>query len=176
VITPILLMAGAFATGSWLFSRWLQRFGIRPARPQAAAICYRWKQGEASGLEFLLVRTRNDRRWIFPKGNVETGETPAQAAVRETREEAGIDGRITGELATIEHRGDLVSLWLLEVDAESPAGRGERQWKWLAFKEAKAALKEHRSKERAAPLIDALVAAQRQLVLQQGGTPLTPPQ
>lgn len=39
--------------------------------------------------------------WSLPKGHIETGETAEQAAVREVREETGIEGQILGELGTI---------------------------------------------------------------------------
>jgi ADP-ribose pyrophosphatase YjhB (NUDIX family) len=40
--------------------------------------------------------------WSLPKGHVEEGETPAQAAVREVAEETGLTGRILGRLGTID--------------------------------------------------------------------------
>jgi 8-oxo-dGTP pyrophosphatase MutT (NUDIX family) len=50
---------------------------------------------------------RIDRRgrleWVLPKGHVEPGETPAQAAVREVREETGLDARVVSELGPIEY-------------------------------------------------------------------------
>ena len=52
---------------------------------------------------FLLVHERkHGGGWYFPAGRVEPGETLAQAAVRETREEAGIDVELTG-IYRIEH-------------------------------------------------------------------------
>jgi 8-oxo-dGTP pyrophosphatase MutT (NUDIX family) len=42
------------------------------------------------GWRALLLRSY--RHWDFPKGQVEPGETPLDAARRETREETGIDG------------------------------------------------------------------------------------
>jgi 8-oxo-dGTP pyrophosphatase MutT (NUDIX family) len=49
---------------------------------------------------------RLDRRgrllWSLPKGHVEVGETAAEAAVREVREETGIEGAVIGELGTID--------------------------------------------------------------------------
>jgi 8-oxo-dGTP pyrophosphatase MutT (NUDIX family) len=43
----------------------------------------------ADGARLLLLRAY--RNWDFPKGQVEDGEDPLAAAIRETREEAGID-------------------------------------------------------------------------------------
>lgn len=49
---------------------------------------------------------RHDRRgrlvWSLPKGHVEPGETPEAAAIREVREETGIDGRVLAPLGTID--------------------------------------------------------------------------
>jgi bis(5'-nucleosidyl)-tetraphosphatase len=43
---------------------------------------------EGESMRFLLLRAF--RNWDFPKGQVEPGEDPLSAAVRETREETGI--------------------------------------------------------------------------------------
>jgi 8-oxo-dGTP pyrophosphatase MutT (NUDIX family) len=55
------------------------------------------------GSQILLISTQNGRRWQLPKGHIETGETPEQAAVREVREETGITGRVVGRLPEIEY-------------------------------------------------------------------------
>ena len=99
------------------------------ARPSvAAAVCYRRGDGR---LEFLLVRTKHGDKWTFPKGHVEQGETPADAAAREAREEAGVSGTIADHPLTYyvypggsdgpgERR---VAAFLLEVTSQSaPAG------------------------------------------------------
>jgi ADP-ribose pyrophosphatase YjhB (NUDIX family) len=44
----------------------------------------------------LLVRHAGDRQWAVLGGVVELGEAPAQTAVREAREEIGVDVRIRG--------------------------------------------------------------------------------
>ncbi|NNM68325.1 MAG: NUDIX domain-containing protein [Spirochaetales bacterium] len=46
--------------------------------------------------QVVLVQTRNQERWIFPKGQPENGKSPAKVALQEGREEAGITGRILG--------------------------------------------------------------------------------
>ena len=52
----------------------------------------------------LIGRTDRQSRllWSLPKGHIEAGETAEEAAVREVREETGIDGDIIGELGTID--------------------------------------------------------------------------
>ena len=44
----------------------------------------------AYGGRFLLLRNRNGQ-WVLPKGHIEAGETTEDAALREVREEAGLD-------------------------------------------------------------------------------------
>ena len=46
--------------------------------------------------EVLLIRRSDNDNWAVPGGAVDLGESVAQAAVRETREESGIDCKITG--------------------------------------------------------------------------------
>ena len=40
--------------------------------------------------------------WCLPKGHLEEGETPEQAAIREIEEETGIRGRVLSPLGTID--------------------------------------------------------------------------
>lgn len=40
--------------------------------------------------EVLLIRGVDENAWTFPKGHAEPGETPWQAALRETAEEVGL--------------------------------------------------------------------------------------
>ncbi len=47
------------------------------------------REMDDGGARLLLLRAYRD--WDFPKGGVEPGEEPLAAAIRETREEAGID-------------------------------------------------------------------------------------
>jgi 8-oxo-dGTP pyrophosphatase MutT (NUDIX family) len=41
-----------------------------------------------------LVTSRNGRRWVLPKGRIDPGHTPEQAALIEAWEEAGIIGTL----------------------------------------------------------------------------------
>jgi 8-oxo-dGTP pyrophosphatase MutT (NUDIX family) len=59
-------------------------------RSQFASLCYRVKQNRT---EILLITSRRSGRWIVPKGWPEIGMTPAEAAMKEAWEEAGVVGR-----------------------------------------------------------------------------------
>lgn len=50
-----------------------------------------------------LIATRRRTRWGLPKGAVSEGETSEQAALREVREETGIEAKILRPLGTIEY-------------------------------------------------------------------------
>ena len=63
-------------------------------RQQVAALC--WRQSEGA-VEFLLITTRRTGRWTPPKGNVDEGATPPEAAATEAWEEAGATGDIAAE-------------------------------------------------------------------------------
>jgi 8-oxo-dGTP pyrophosphatase MutT (NUDIX family) len=46
--------------------------------------------------EILLIRRTDNGNWAVPGGAIDLGESVGQAAVRETREETGIECEITG--------------------------------------------------------------------------------
>jgi 8-oxo-dGTP pyrophosphatase MutT (NUDIX family) len=57
-------------------------------RPHVAAIR---PQGKPEGL------------WALPKGNLDPGESPAETAVREVREETGVAGRLVEKLGDVKY-------------------------------------------------------------------------
>jgi 8-oxo-dGTP pyrophosphatase MutT (NUDIX family) len=107
---------------------------------QAGAVVFR-RDGAESPLRILIVRARkNPDDWIFPKGHIENGESPAEAAVREAEEEAGVTGRVVAALfpAVTFSQGDRtvrVHYFLVEFTGEVKA-RERREQAWLPPPEA----------------------------------------
>lgn len=106
---------------------------------------------DARGWRVLILRAF--RLWDFPKGAVEAGETPRQAAVREAREETAIDDLVFrwGEAFTETApyaRGKVARYFVAESPRAavrlrpSPAlGRAEHhEFRWTTFDEARALL------------------------------------
>ena len=55
------------------------------------AVVYRFINDE---IRFLLIKNKRSAHWGFPKGHIERGETCEQTAIREVREETGINIQI----------------------------------------------------------------------------------
>lgn len=55
------------------------------------------------GPRILLISVLEGRRWQLPKGHIEEGETPEQAAIREVQEETGVTGTIRAPLPGVEY-------------------------------------------------------------------------
>ena len=96
---------------------------------------------ERAGISILLVRAKRDPSlWIFPKGHIEPGETPRACAVRETREEAGVEGQALGEIGEpleFEWSGlrFRVQYFLIRMTSESDETDG-REKAWFPVDEA----------------------------------------
>jgi 8-oxo-dGTP pyrophosphatase MutT (NUDIX family) len=61
------------------------------ARIQYGALC--WRPG-SSGVEVLLITSRDTGRWVIPKGWPMPGLSPESAAAQEAWEEAGVEGTV----------------------------------------------------------------------------------
>jgi 8-oxo-dGTP diphosphatase len=73
-----------------------------PVRRQVSAggVAFRRTGG---GIEIAVIRPRATQRWQLPKGLVDPGESPEATAVREVREEAGVDGEIVAPIEEIQY-------------------------------------------------------------------------
>jgi 8-oxo-dGTP pyrophosphatase MutT (NUDIX family) len=117
---------------------------------QIAVLPYRRRAGnDDTAIDILLITSRETGRWVIPKGNIDSGQTPHGAAVSEALEEAGVrgrtDDRVIGHYRYHKYRTrehwDLaeVAVFAMEVTHELDAWKemAERKRKW--FPRAKAA-------------------------------------
>lgn len=91
-----------------------------------------------NGLFFILLLHRKELKdWVFPKGHVEKGEDPYRTAVREIKEEVGLDVSDGKELPDIEYdnaenpNGISVKMYLFKsnrIDLKTIDGEGEPYW------------------------------------------------
>ena len=58
--------------------------------------------------KILLTQREDFETWILPSGGVEDGESIAQAAIRETKEETGLDVELTGLVGIYSRLGNMV--------------------------------------------------------------------
>jgi 8-oxo-dGTP pyrophosphatase MutT (NUDIX family) len=114
-------------------------------RRQAAAIPYRIRKRR---LEVALVTTSRGKGWIVPKGSVDDGEGPRQAAIREAEEEAGILGVLArkplGRYRHVNGNGTCrVDVYLMRVTdvREHWLEEDVRQRRWMRIREAAACLR-----------------------------------
>jgi 8-oxo-dGTP pyrophosphatase MutT (NUDIX family) len=126
----------------------------RKPRDIVAAITYAVVDGDP---RLLLVRTSRGRRWTFPKGKVEEGESAPEAALREAREEAGVIGAIEGGPFTTyrypsKHGEREIAAYLLRADptAELAPSEAVRTPEWMSAREARDRLRHRRTKRHAA--------------------------
>ena len=66
----------------------------------AGGVAFRWKDSEP---EIAIVSVKPKLRWQLPKGIVDAGESPEVAAMREVREEAGVETERLDLIETIEY-------------------------------------------------------------------------
>ena len=73
-----------------------------PVRDQVSAggIVFRKENGRT---DVAIVSVGAQHRWQLPKGLVDSGESPEAAAVRDAREEAGVESEIVSHIETVEY-------------------------------------------------------------------------
>jgi 8-oxo-dGTP pyrophosphatase MutT (NUDIX family) len=117
---------------------------------QFGAIPYRHVDGE---IVFLMITSRGTGKWIFPKGGLIEGLSPAESAAQEAYEEAGVRGQLgaapAGHYRTHRSRHGSenqvsVAMYPLEVEVQLDdwPEKGERKRHWVTLAEARLLLSE----------------------------------
>lgn len=119
--------------------------------------------------KIVLVTSLGRKRWVLPKGHVDDGYTPKEAALLEAYEEAGVKGRIQGKSAIgtydytkpddTEKNRYFTDVYLMSVEKELDdwPEKKERKRTWMTIADAIDALEESDLKKivkKAAKLID----------------------
>jgi phosphohistidine phosphatase len=114
-------------------------------RRQAAVIPYRIRKER---IEVALVTTSNGKRWIVPKGSIDDGERPRDAAIREAEEEAGLRGIVArtpvGRYRHVNGDGRYrVDVYLMRVTKvrERWQEHKRRQRRWMNVRKAAASVR-----------------------------------
>ncbi|MEB2309170.1 MAG: NUDIX domain-containing protein [Candidatus Brocadiaceae bacterium] len=74
----------------------IQIFKVYDMPTHAGSVTFRRSHNK---LLFLIISSANGTSWVLPKGHIELGESPEEAALRELHEEAGVTGQIIDRLS-----------------------------------------------------------------------------
>jgi len=118
-----------------------------------------WREKE--GLEVLLIHRPKYDDWTLPKGKLDDGEGPEEAAVRETEEETGFQVDLGDELPSTDYhdrygRPKSVRYWIMHIrGGEFRPNKEVDEVRWLPLDEARDELTYPRDRA----VLDAFAAA-----------------
>jgi len=89
----------------------------------AGGVAYREVDGT---IEIAVILTHPEHRWQLPKGMIDEGETEEQAALREVREEAGIEAELIAPI-------DRTEYWFM-ADRDGVRSRFHKHVHWFLMR------------------------------------------
>jgi ADP-ribose pyrophosphatase YjhB (NUDIX family) len=126
--------------------------------------------------KILLTQREDFETWILPSGGVEDGESLAQAAIRETKEETGLDVELTRLVGVYSRLGSWSNGYMVLFAAKPIGGEIKCQEgetiavEWFAFDEIPDPLSLGHKRR----IQDAIAGASGVVVLQEIGLPKIP--
>jgi len=87
--------------------------------------------------EALLLKRFGDSNWMpykwgIPGGHIEKGETPKEAAIRETREETSLQ---LGDVSVLKEKNDVMIYYSNSFTGEVKLDREHTDWAWVSYDE-----------------------------------------
>jgi 8-oxo-dGTP pyrophosphatase MutT (NUDIX family) len=105
-----------------------------PAPTHAGGVVVR---DSPSGPLYLIVEARREPGvWVLPKGHINDGETPEEAAVREVEEEAGCHATIVEPIGAIRFGDTRVAFFLMKYQHDVPRTESRGLF-WGAYDQAR---------------------------------------
>ena len=92
--------------------------------PRAQCIVHRKNQ-----LLMAKHRQNGEEWWCLPGGGIEEGETPAEAAIRELKEECCVDGIIVRETGVWYSQQDKAHTFLVDIGIQEPRIGNDPEYK-----------------------------------------------
>ncbi|MBM3205611.1 NUDIX domain-containing protein [Candidatus Shapirobacteria bacterium] len=112
---------------------------------------------EPEGILWLVIKPTGNEKWRLPKGEIDKGESSGQSAIREVKEEAGVEAEILGKIGSekfffVWDKQKIlktVVFYLMKYLQEAQTGFGfeTEAIDWLEFKEAQKRLAFDQEKE-----------------------------
>src|SRR5262245_7707560 len=112
---------------------------VRAVRAAGGVLCRRGRDGR---IEVAIIHRPVQDDWTLPKGKLDGGETPEQAALREVEEETGLRCAIVrpaGCTAYVDRRGrdKIVCYWVMRpLEGRFQPGDEVDAMRWLTVDEA----------------------------------------
>lgn len=105
-------------------------------------------------LHYLVISSSTNEHWVLPKGHIDSGESPEEAALRELKEETGVLGETIKSLSIQRFKKFgkkvIVQYYLIRMtDSKPPMENRQLRWEkkesaleLLSFTEAKNAIRD----------------------------------
>ena len=107
---------------------------------QAGGVVFRYDSAKNKHKILMVTSKRDFNKWLFPKGDIDEGESHRHTAKKEVLEEAGIVGEVLEYLGSVTYPDMMfiidLRLFLINFVEESNKPYEKRLRKWVDFDKA----------------------------------------